>query len=72
MQNLEKNVLSTEMWKVSLIAIGMVLRLGKGMRGQWSNDQGKQQIKYAPPLYNVAPVLALLHQCPIEQSIDSR
>lgn len=45
------NVMSAQMLDVSLLGVGTVLRL-EGMRGQWSNDQGKLQTStpLPPPL----------------------
>ena len=43
--------MSAEMLEASLLGAGTVLRLESDayMRGQWSNDYGKQQVSPTPP-----------------------
>ena len=40
--------MSAQMIEVSLLAVGTVLHV-EGMRGQWSNDEGKEQMSPPPP-----------------------
>ena len=49
-----KNVMSTEMLGVDVSNRSRNrCSISKGIRGQWSNDEGKQQMSAPPPLYTV-------------------
>ena len=43
-----RNVLNALLSEVSLLGVRVVLRLN-GLRGQWSNDRGKQKMSMLPP-----------------------
>ena len=44
-----QNVMSAKLLGAPLLGVGSVLRLARDACGQWSNDQGKQQIETLPP-----------------------